>query len=247
MGIFRRLLGGETKADQVDAPPTTPKPSGGDLDPSSPVEAHAKADSEPSVDLPAEWPHVSTLTLGRAVEPVGATHYQTAMGDLLGDDYKLDRIALLVPEPANPFDKNAVGVYVDGVKVGHLSRQEAVSLRPEIDEAIERSGVAASTVSVYRGYEHWTCLEPTSADPVSRPALIQALVDAGYEIGASFRTGFDVKIEEDRLVVIWNKVAKDKQAEVISEIAKALRDRGYSARVVSVVSRPFVSVTGYQP
>lgn len=33
--------------------------------------------------------------------------------------------AELRPEPDNAYDKRAVGVYVDGRKVGHLSREDA--------------------------------------------------------------------------------------------------------------------------
>lgn len=39
-------------------------------------------------------------------------------------------MAMLSPDRANPHDANAISVYVDGVKVGHIARDEAAVLGP---------------------------------------------------------------------------------------------------------------------
>ncbi len=41
-------------------------------------------------------------------------------------------LALLVPEPKNPYDSNAVAVWVGGLKVGHLSREDAEVYQPAV-------------------------------------------------------------------------------------------------------------------
>jgi hypothetical protein len=41
-----------------------------------------------------------------------------------------DIYAVLVPEDDNPYDPNAVAIWVHGLKVGHLSRSNARRYRP---------------------------------------------------------------------------------------------------------------------
>ena len=69
------------------------------------------------------------LPRGEAVEVVGESYYQDALDAICGgkceDGHRLMCQAELRPEPDNEYDKRAVGVYVDGRKVGHLSRADA--------------------------------------------------------------------------------------------------------------------------
>ena len=60
--------------------------------------------------------------------------------------------AVLVPEPENPYDANAVGVWIDGLKVGYLSRNAAqhyqpglVALQKKLRKQIALSGVIAGS------------------------------------------------------------------------------------------------------
>jgi hypothetical protein len=65
---------------------------------------------------------------------VGESFYQEALwrvaGGVHGDDVRVSVVAVLMAETDNPYDANAVSVWVDGLKVGHLSRDDAVRLRP---------------------------------------------------------------------------------------------------------------------
>jgi hypothetical protein len=62
------------------------------------------------------------------VRAVGTSHYQDALLGLSGrqgdEEVRLDKVALLVPEPDNPHDPNAIAVRIDGELVGYLSREE---------------------------------------------------------------------------------------------------------------------------
>lgn len=66
-------------------------------------------------------------------EIVGESNYQDTLQGLVGSD-KAARgdavfVATLVPENDNAHDDKAVGVYIGGSKVGHLSRSDARSFR----------------------------------------------------------------------------------------------------------------------
>lgn len=66
-------------------------------------------------------------------EIVGEANYQPTLRRLVGSENAARGDSLftakLVPENGNAYDDKAVGVYIGGQKVGHLSRQEARSFR----------------------------------------------------------------------------------------------------------------------
>lgn len=65
-----------------------------------------------------------------ALEVVGESFYQDALSEICGgpceDGHDFNCIAHLVPEPDNPYDANAVAVIVNGQKVAHLTRADAI-------------------------------------------------------------------------------------------------------------------------
>ena len=54
---------------------------------------------------------------------VGESHYQDALFRISRSGTTCE--ATLVPEPANPFDPNAVAVYIEGMVVGYIPRSHA--------------------------------------------------------------------------------------------------------------------------
>jgi hypothetical protein len=66
-------------------------------------------------------------------EVVGESHYQSNLRALAGDHgdegVELECKALLVPDNLNKHDDKAVTVYVNGLQVGNLSREDARSFR----------------------------------------------------------------------------------------------------------------------
>lgn len=54
------------------------------------------------------------------VDVVGESFYREALEAVARQG--ADHIATLVPEPDNPYDPQAIGVVIMGLKVGHLSR-----------------------------------------------------------------------------------------------------------------------------
>ena len=63
---------------------------------------------------------------------VGESHYQAALNRIAGgkteDGHQIECTAILVPEPTNSHDRNAVKVMIAGAQVGYLSRTHAAAL-----------------------------------------------------------------------------------------------------------------------
>ncbi len=70
------------------------------------------------------------------LEVVGESHYQEHLWRVVGapgstpEPVRLDIYAVLVAETDNPHDPNAISVWINGLKVGHLSRETAQQYRP---------------------------------------------------------------------------------------------------------------------
>jgi hypothetical protein len=70
------------------------------------------------------------------LEVVGESHYQDNLWRLVGgrrqsdERVRVDVVAVLAAEPDNPYDANAIAVWVRGLKVGYLSREDAQRYQP---------------------------------------------------------------------------------------------------------------------
>jgi hypothetical protein len=101
----------------------------------------------------------ATLLTGReTLEVVGESHYQANLWSIVGtqptsEGTRCDGIAILVPEKTNPYDPNAIAVWINGLQVGYLSREDAAAYRPGLMKLMERQPVAleASIVGGGRG------------------------------------------------------------------------------------------------
>jgi hypothetical protein len=69
----------------------------------------------------------------RDLEVVGESFYQDNLWRLAaarrGEPVRVEITAILVAEDDNPYDSNAIAVWIDGLKVGHLSRENACAYR----------------------------------------------------------------------------------------------------------------------
>ena len=81
------------------------------------------------------------------VAVVGESNYQDAIRSICGshewEDVSFDCVAVLLPEPSNPHDPNAVMVQIDACRVGYLSRTDAVGYRPLIEQALAKEKLVA--------------------------------------------------------------------------------------------------------
>jgi HIRAN domain len=73
------------------------------------------------------------------IDVVGEASYQPALARIAGpkteNGLSVWKTAQLTPEPDNVYDKNAVMVTIDGLKVGYLSRRRAVAYHAMMADA----------------------------------------------------------------------------------------------------------------
>jgi hypothetical protein len=111
-----------------------------------------------SVPERAPVAQVSLLSGQDDLEVVGELAYQSVLwqlcGGTVGERVRCDIVAVLVPEPANPYDPNAIGVQIDGHVVGYLPRATAQEYLPGLKQLMAvRSGyIALRGVIVGGGY-----------------------------------------------------------------------------------------------
>lgn len=104
--------------------------------------------------------------VGRSrVDVVGEGSYQGTLEQIGGgrtvDGMRnRDHTALLIPEPTNPYDPNAVRVIlipstpgVPAGRIGYLSREDAVAYRPIIDYLARWGKVMAARASLQGGWD----------------------------------------------------------------------------------------------
>ena len=91
------------------------------------------------------------------LEVVGESHYQDALWRVAGgrtvERVRVEVQAVLLAEPDNPYDANAIAVLIDGAKVGYLCRDDAEAYRPGLLalEARYRASIALAGVVVGGG------------------------------------------------------------------------------------------------
>ena len=124
MGLLSKLFGGKQKSETPESRHPERRPS------------------TKRVDARGDEPEDAVLlgSQGR-ISVVGESHYQDALDSVCGgkceEGHGRKVYAELRLEPDNEFDPNAVGVLVDGQKVGHLSRQDAITYAPVLKVVTE--------------------------------------------------------------------------------------------------------------
>jgi hypothetical protein len=88
---------------------------------------------------------------------VGEASYQDILWRLVGgrssidDRVRVDVPAVLAAEPDNLYDTNAIAVWVHGLKVGYLSREDARRLGPGLLALEQRHGMPIALSGVITG------------------------------------------------------------------------------------------------
>ncbi len=93
---------------------------------------------------------------GGSLNVVGESHYRDAI-EAVTDGPKVEGIrmitwATLVAEHGNPYDAHAVGVFIDGRKVGHLAREDAGAFWPLVERLQSAGRVAYCRADIYGGW-----------------------------------------------------------------------------------------------
>lgn len=76
------------------------------------------------------------------LDVVGESFYQEALWHIVGgvtrERVRTEIIAMLVPEPDNEYDSNAIAVYIGGLKVGHIGAEDAAQMIDGLNEQIRK-------------------------------------------------------------------------------------------------------------
>lgn len=153
------------------------------------------------------------------LEVVGELAHQDVLwrlsGGTVGDRVRHDIVAVLVPEPTNPHDANAISVQIDGQIIGYLSRATAQEYLPGLQGLMStRAGYIALRGVIVGGGNYddgpgrlgvW--LEHNAADFGVRPAF-SGSVPPGYQsVDGVMRTGFTeawlTDAEDDSYDLSW--------------------------------------------
>lgn len=103
------------------------------------------AERRPTVAGPVHWTNDGNFEF----DVVGESHYQRAISQLHSQHQDREFVVQLVPEE-NEHDSSAIAVYGDGMKVGHLSREDARSFRRRLG-AKKLSGQTTTCPAVITG------------------------------------------------------------------------------------------------
>jgi hypothetical protein len=182
---------------------------------------------------------VSLLDGKDDLEVVGELAYQGALwrlcGGTVGDRFRHDIVAVLVPEPANPYDANAIVVQIDGQVVGYLSRATAQEYLPGLKHLMSARGgyVALRGVIVGGGYYDdgpgrlgvWLEHDPSDfgvhAASFSRPAS-----PGHWGAGGVMRTGFTeawlTDAEDDSYDLSWFNDIPEADRPAIAKLRELL-------------------------
>jgi hypothetical protein len=88
-----------------------------------------------------------------SIEVVGESFYREALREVstamaADGEVASPRVAALVPDPANPYDGNAIKVVIDGKHVGHVPRELAALVAGPISELAAQHGSVTTTAQI---------------------------------------------------------------------------------------------------
>lgn len=199
---------------------------------------------EPTATLPQVWPTTPNSRLGR-LDSVGESHHAQAILDVLGGAPTLYGVAVLMPEPDNAHDPNAIAVYVNARRVGYLSRQSVASSRRAIMSAISKNGHASVEVMILGGRQTaQVIIQPSDLGALGRGRLTYALLGAGFRVKDGENDwGFTVKEEPTRSLVFCSGATKTQREELVPKYAEALSAAGFRVQVIRDDEYPMVQVS----
>ena len=161
VGFLKRLLGGGSD-DQLSSDAAAADDSGKGFAFPPPSLAAPKRPPGPNLhDLRPAWMvngvAATLYSGGETLEVVGESYRQEGLWGVVGQRPTNQRVhheavALLVPETGNPYDANAIAVWIAGHHVGYLSRDDAAAYRPGVERLAVSAPVALNAVVVGGGF-----------------------------------------------------------------------------------------------
>jgi hypothetical protein len=204
-----------------------------------------RAARDPIAAQPAAPPPPTTVTAqlfggDDDLEIVGEASYQDALWAICrgaeGDRIRHPVIAVLVPQPHNPHDPNAIAVHIDGYVVGYFAREVAVEYGPGLHALMSRCGgnVALRGVIVGGGYYDdgpgrlgvWLDHDPRDFGIELRGSRLSGPAARAVQSGGTMRTGFTeawlTDVEDDSYDLSWFNDLPDADRPAIAMLRELL-------------------------
>jgi hypothetical protein len=196
--------------------------------------------------LPTIWPTERNADCGGGLDCVGEHWHNDELLTILNGKSMWSGVALLLPEPDNEHDPNAVGIYINRMCVGYLPKDapyKHLKFLAMLHNGIAAHGCVAIEADVIKsrnrksdGVEETgdtiqVVLEASSR-PMSRPAIAKVLIAAGFHARSDGGPGFSVQEHGPQSKVFHAGSAGDntQRRKMCAEYVKALKAAGYQAK-----------------
>jgi rubrerythrin len=184
-----------------------------------------------TLTTPASDVEATLYTGNETLEVVGESRHQDVLWRIVGGQ-RTDRVrhethAVLMPEPDNPVDPNAIQVLVAGNPVGYLSRNNAVAYRPGLIRLMDDSvnGLVALNATIVGGGQRpdgvgqlGVFLDHDPSDFGIKPE--RAGDTAGFRTGLSEAIASD--LEDDGYDLSWYRELSDNDITAIKQLRAML-------------------------
>lgn len=197
----------------------------------------APAPQPPAIqERPVEKLQATLYSGHETLEVVGESHHQEALWEIVGGrtsaPVRFEALALLTPNPDNEFDANAIEVRIDGLLVGHLSREDAAAYRPGLIRLMQHNEVPliALHAVVVGGGRRGSGLGYLGVfldhDPTDFGVASQRVSHGRFQAG-ELRTGLSEEIESDHSAeMAWYRRLPEEDRAAITELRSLLEHEG---------------------
>ncbi|GAA3388856.1 HIRAN domain-containing protein [Cryptosporangium minutisporangium] len=189
-------------------------------------------------------------------EVVGESHHVAAIRRLFGpvlpdDGADIEVPALLLPNPNNRYDRNAIEVRCESGLVGHLPREDAARYAPVLTELVRQGWSPQITAAVWCGYDYEYHFDDRRDEPVRRqrgevgrvrlrlaePHLLVPLNLPPAEAHVCLPAGSSIQVtgEEKYLSVLHPFLRPEGEAWVYATVHELTEQRPRSTRTVAEV------------
>jgi hypothetical protein len=193
----------------------------------------APAPHPPTIEeRPAEAVNATLYSGHETLEVVGESHHQDELWEIVGGrtsaPVRFEALALLTPNPDNEFDENAIEVRIDGLLVGHLSREDAVAYRPGLIRLMQHTEVplVALHAVVVGGGRRGSGLGYLGVFLDHEPAdfgVTSHHISHGRFPAGELRTGLSEEIESDHSAqMAWYRRLPEEDRAAITELRSLL-------------------------
>lgn len=166
------------------------------------------------------------------LEVVGESYHQEGLWEIVGGrtstSVRFEALALLIPNPDNEFDSNAIEVRIDGLLVGHLSREDAAAYRPGLIRLMQHNEapLVALHAVVVGGGRRGSGLGYLGVfldhDPTDFGVASNHAAHAPLRVGA-LRTGLSEEIEgEHSAEMAWYRQLPEEDCAAIADLRSLL-------------------------